>query len=577
MTKKDYFIPRMFYRLLMPSLVSSVGYALADMVDAVVVGRQMGETGLAAISLSLPLYMLINLFMDALALGGSVYFSQKIGEGEASAARACFGRIWTATLAVGLVIAALVNVFPYQMLALLGTTPADGKVFYACGSYVRIIAAGAPLLMLNIVLGTFLRNDGKAALASVGFLIGNALDIALNVVFVMLCALGTRGAALATVCGSAVTVTIYVVGILRDPGKALCFERVQIKVSETLSCFRIGFSTSVRHLLSLVFLLAVNRTLMSMSGESGVAIFDVVYNASFFLIYLFNGTGEALQPLVSTFTGEKSEADSRYVLSLAERTALMVGAAAALLMALFAPGIASLFGVSEELQPLAARAVRLYVLGFAFAGVNILREQYEQARDNTLAAFMLVLLREMVVLLPCMLAFSQLGLSYMWLFYPASECVTFVAFRVLMHFLPPKPTFPPERSLRITVENAKEDIADALVAIECFCTSHEATPAQTCGVSLVTEELCMSIFRNAMTGVKDAKIRLTLLAIEDGSFVLHSLDNAVPFDPFSRAFRTNAPEDAFDIDAASLAIIRSRAKKTQYRPSVGFNSFVIQL
>lgn len=577
MTKKDYFIPRMFYRLLMPSLVSSFGYALADMVDAVVVGRQMGETGLAAISLSLPLYMLINLFMEAFALGGSVYFSQKLGEGQESTARACFGRIWTATLAVGLMIAFLVNVFPYPVLALLGTTPADGKVFYACGSYVRIIAAGAPLLMLNIVLGTFLRNDGRASLASVGFLIGNALDIALNVVLVLFCAMGTRGAALATVCGSALTVTIYVVGILRKPGKALCFERVPLKLSETLSCFQTGFSTAVRHLLSLVFLLAVNRTLMHMSGEAGVAIFDVVYNASFFLIYLYNGTGEALQPLVSTFTGEKSEADSRCVLSLANRTALVLGAVAALLMALFAPALASLFGVSKELQPLAAGAVRLYVSGFAFAGVNIIREQYEQARDNTLAAFILVLLREMVVFLPCMLVFSRLGLAYMWLFYPASECITLVVFCVLMHFLPQRLTFPPERSLRLTVENTGEDIANALAAIEDFCTSYEATPAQTCGVSLVTEELCMSIFRNAMTGVKDAKIRLTLLALEDGSFVLHSLDNAVPFDPFSRAFRTNAQAEAFDIDAASLAIIKSRAKKTQYRPSVGFNSFVIQL
>ena len=45
----------MFYRFLVPSLVSSAALAFGNIVDAVVVGTSIGEAGLAAISLMLPI------------------------------------------------------------------------------------------------------------------------------------------------------------------------------------------------------------------------------------------------------------------------------------------------------------------------------------------------------------------------------------------------------------------------------------------------------------------------------------------------------------------------------------------
>ena len=115
MKKEDYFIPRMFYKLLIPSVFSSFGFALADMADALVLGQKLGETGLAAISLCLPLFMLINIFMDTLGIGGSVYFSQKLGEGYAEKAVHCFNRIWISVLFLGLCIGGIVNVFPNRI------------------------------------------------------------------------------------------------------------------------------------------------------------------------------------------------------------------------------------------------------------------------------------------------------------------------------------------------------------------------------------------------------------------------------------------------------------------------------
>ena len=265
MTKRDFFIPKMFYRMLIPSVISSFGFALADMADALVVGSRLGETGLAATSLALPVYMLINLFMDGFGIGGSVYFSQKLGEGDTEQARNCFNRTWTAVLAFGLIIAAVINIFPQQCLGLLGTVPSDGEVYTACLDYIRIVVLGAPLLMLNVVFANFLRNDNNAKLASVGFLIGNTCDILLNIVFVIFLDLGTKGAALSTVTGSLIAVIIYMPGIIGNKAGVIKIQRFVPNLRQVMRFFRTGFSTSSKHLLQLEFFLVMNRLLMEKS------------------------------------------------------------------------------------------------------------------------------------------------------------------------------------------------------------------------------------------------------------------------------------------------------------------------
>ena len=70
---KDRFTGPMYYRLWWPAMLSSVGWALSDMADAVVVGQRLGATGLAAISLILPVYMINCMMAHGLGLGGSAY------------------------------------------------------------------------------------------------------------------------------------------------------------------------------------------------------------------------------------------------------------------------------------------------------------------------------------------------------------------------------------------------------------------------------------------------------------------------------------------------------------------------
>lgn len=575
--QKDYFISRMFRRLLIPSILSSLGFALADMMDAIVLGQRMGETGLAAISLCLPLFMLINAIMDGLGIGGCVYFSQKLGEGQVKEAIQCFNRMVATTGLLGIGMGLLANLFLPQLLAVLGTTPEDGVLYEACSHYASILMAGSPVLMVNVVLSGFLRNDNHERVASIGFFVGNMTDLVLNILLVLILDFGTAGAAISTVAGSGVAILIYLCGML---GKRhiLRFCLVKTNLSEMLACWKIGFSTSVQHLFRLAFFLIVNRVLMEFSSENGVAIFNVVYSASFLILYLFHGTAEAAQPLISTFAGESSDEDVRMTCTRSIQWGLLVGGVATVFVFLFAEGICNVFGLAETLLEPGAQALRIFCVGAEFAGINLLLGNYYQAREEVVPAFLITSLRNFFLLIPSVLLLAQINIEWIWWMYPITELLTLLLFLAGYRFLASKRNrLDPQRLLRLTIQK-EEQMAQILEDVSEYCQRWQADMRQGHFVTMAVEEITMAIFQKAMGVAVDGRIRITIIAQENGDFELHFIDNAAKFDPFS--LKSGRVKDFFedlDLNAVGMTIVRKKAKEFMYRQCQGFNSLMVRI
>ncbi|MEI6100749.1 MAG: MATE family efflux transporter, partial [Eubacteriales bacterium] len=241
--KKDRFTQKMFYRFLFPSLVSSAALALGNIVDAVVVGTRMGEAGLAAISLMLPVYMVFNVFDIGISVGGCIEYAKLLGEGRAKAAKEHFNRMLQAALAVSILFAVLGNLFLPQILYILGATHTDTVLYGMSAAYARILITFAPLFFINFLMYYFIRNDDNQKLASIGFIAGNLLDFVLNYLFVILLNGGVEGAAWATVIGQATSIVIYLPHLFMKHN-ILGLQVVRPQFGEIFRSFRTGFATS---------------------------------------------------------------------------------------------------------------------------------------------------------------------------------------------------------------------------------------------------------------------------------------------------------------------------------------------
>lgn len=574
--KKDYFIPKMFQKMLGPTVLAAFGYILSDTADALVVGQRMGEAGLAAISLCLPITMLINIITYGFSAGGAVKFSQLLGSNQEKEAVQCFNRIWKSALLVGLIFAALANILTPQILYVLGASAGDRELYSASEAYMRIISLGSPLMILNVVFFDFLRNDNNEVIAARGFTIGGITDFGLNFLFVLLFDLGTAGAASATITGSAVAICFYLPAIIGKKKHIIRVERTSLSLKEVFYCFRTGFATSVEYLFQLVFILMVNLTMIRLGGEQYVAIFDIVYNMSIILLHLCNGVSEAEQPLVSAFTGEKSEDDCRLVRRMSIRCALLISGVAAALLFIFARYIAILFGMPEESLPEAVYAIRVYCLGFAFLAINTVLIKYYQAREEGGNAFVGVLLERFLIAIPGMLLFAQFGTTFVWIAFPASEAISLLLYLLYFRITEKKRRrFEGERIYRVTITGVNTEITPLIDGCEAFCDKWGASETQRRCVMLIIEEIVASIIRNALPTIPDGKIRVTLIAEESGDFTLHVLDNAVEYNPFSPHTLEETTETELGIDEISLLLLNSNTRKYLHRQFNGFNSLAV--
>lgn len=574
---KDQFTGKMFGRLWMPAMASSLALAIADMADAIVIGQRMGTTGLATISLALPVYMVINVFVHGLGIGGSVKYSKLLGEGKQEEALSCFNQIWEAALLGSLLLALLGNLFLEPFLSVLGVGPEDGALFFASRDYVRIILWGMPILFLSYILNYFLRNDDDQKLASVGFMIGNLADFGMSVLFVLVFDFGASGAAMATVLGQLISIIAYLPGIF---GKKhiLHLRPGKIEWKKTFECFCTGFSTSVQYIWQMLFLLITNHTLMHYSGQGGVAVFDMVQNISYLILYLYDGTAKAMQPLVSTYQGERNRRGSQYI----KRMGLFYGTAAGLIssafLVLFPNVMCSMFGLTGgDIVPVANWAIRIYCLGGIFGGISVLLEGYYQSCEKEKLAFWLATLRGAVVLIPCTILFAPFGMMKFWFLFPVTEIVSLLIFLILKEIRKERETFDMERVYSRTIEGKNEVLGDMLEEVDKFCEIWKADKKQHYYVMMTVEEICLLIIQKAFGKQSGGYIQITLIALPDSEFELHIRDNARMFDPFSVETARASMEGNYDMDAMGMLVIKQKAKNFFYRQYQGFNSLIVRI
>lgn len=571
---KDFFSRKMFTRLLVPSMVSYAGLAFGDVADAVVVGNKLGVTGLAAISFALPVFMIINVIMHGFGAGGSIVYSRLLGEGRQEEAQKNFNGVFAVAMMISVILAIIGNVFFVPFLRVLGVNQDNVELFNTASEYIRIIVSGFPLFTAAYVMNYYLRNDENERIASIGFTVANIIDVVLNIVFVLMLDMGAKGAAYSTLIGQGVAILFYLPCIVSGKNN-LRFSFVRLAIIDAFKCFKTGFSTSVQYIFSFVFIWSANNILMKTGSDTGVAVFEIIQNASLFLLYIYEGITKAAQPLISTFCGERNKMGMHKILKYSIVSGCLLGGVGIAFVMLFPGLVCRLFGVNEpEVTMLAIRAIRIYCIAAFFAGLNILIENYQQSCEKDKNAYVIALLRGAVVLIPVTYLFSMVGVNDFWWLYPVTEIVSFITSLLWIRFYKKEKKIDFDKVYTCTISSIQE-ISEAMNGVENFCEENEASPEQVYYVTMVFEEICVAIMKQ-FNDDKDGRIQVTMIACEN-EFELHIRDNAVLYNPFEEKCDTVCLSDDFDDESIGILLIKNTAKDFFYRRYQGFNSLVVRI
>lgn len=415
-------LTKQFFKYVSQNIFGLLGTSCYILADTYFIAQAAGTDGVTLLNLCLPIYNLIFAFGSMIGLGAATRYAILRAQGDARAQRYFSNAIFSVCiLAVPFM---LVGIFrPDGLLRLMG---GDADIVALGMNYARIFLMFTPFFMCNYVVASFVRNDGDPSLAMVATLSGSLFNVVFDYIFIFPMGLGLPGAALATAISPILSIAVCSAHFIKK-SNTITFVRKAPSVRLLAQSCQLGISGFVGELSSGVTTTVFNFLLLRLAGDVAVAAYGVVANFALVATAIFNGVAQGAQPLVSQCYGKNEMAGARKLLLLGCGTAL--GLAALLYGVVFGytDALTALFN-SESSALMAAFAhsgMRIYFVGYFFAGCNIVAAGYLGAVNRPAEASITSLCRGMVAIVVCSLVLSALfGMNGVWAAFPVSEAIT---------------------------------------------------------------------------------------------------------------------------------------------------------
>ena len=265
-------VPKKLIQFAFPLFLANLLQALYNVADMLVVGKIVGEIGLAAISNASMLCFIINSLCIGLTMGGSVLVAQYKGAGDQKGQRDTIGMLFLLSLAASIVVTVL-SLAIYEPLFRALDVPAEAYPD-ACG-HMEIICWGTVFVFGYNTVCSILKGlgDSKTPLFFVG--IATILNVLLDVLLVGPCSMGTAGAAWATIAAQGVSFLGSLVYLKRHQ-LSFSFKKIEFHWGILLAILKVGLPTAIQMVVvNTAYLLVagmLNPFGTSVAAASGVGL-----------------------------------------------------------------------------------------------------------------------------------------------------------------------------------------------------------------------------------------------------------------------------------------------------------------
>ncbi|MDO5345047.1 MAG: MATE family efflux transporter [Lachnospiraceae bacterium] len=185
-----------------PLLLGNLFQQMYNLADSIIVGKALGINALASVGASSSLNFLILGFCMGLCGGFAIPVAQSFGARDYSAMRRYVMNAAVLSAGIAVVIAAVTAVFCRQILILIRTPE---NILDGAYLYLVIIFIGIPFTVLYNMAAGILRALGDSKSPFLFLAVSTVLNIAGDLLTILVLGMGVEGAALATITAQAVS------------------------------------------------------------------------------------------------------------------------------------------------------------------------------------------------------------------------------------------------------------------------------------------------------------------------------------------------------------------------------------
>jgi putative MATE family efflux protein len=416
-------VSKVITKLAIPAIIGMLINAVYNFVDTMFVSW-IGTEAMSAAQVGFPVFMIIVAFGQLFGIGGSSYVSRLLGQDNQEKANQTATVVYGTTILSGIAIGACGLLFLNPLLRLFGASSAN--LDYAI-AYTSILFIGAIFIMGNMTLNNLLRAEGSAVTSMFGLILGAALNIILDPLFIFVFDMGVGGAALATILAQAVT-TLFLLTHYQK-GKSLLKLKFRLfRPTKTIywETLKIGGPTLIRQLLASFAIGIMNRA-ASGYGTEAVAAIGIVSKVFMLGFYALLGYTQGFMPVAGFNYGAEKFERVLESIRVGKRVSTFYCLIIFVGFLVFAKPLIMIFKPDPIVANLAIKGLRIWALSMPVLGYSVIVNMLFQAIGKGKEAAILSISRQGIILIPLLLILPSLfGLIGVLVAQPIADALTFL-------------------------------------------------------------------------------------------------------------------------------------------------------
>ena len=256
-----------------PLILGNLFQLTYNAADSVIVGKFVGDDALAAVGTAGPVMNMVILFISGMCMGAGILMSTQYGAKKYAQLERQVSTAMIGGLGFSAAVTVLLLVFAHPLLVLL-QVPQD--IIGSAAVYLRIIFGGLIFTFIYNFFSNTLRALGDSRAPLIFLIISAALNVVLDLFFVLALEWGVPGSALATVLSEALC-CLFCLGYIKKKVPLLCLGK-KWKVFDRAvlgRTFSYGITSALQQMCVQLGKICV-QTIVNVQGVAFIAAFTAI-------------------------------------------------------------------------------------------------------------------------------------------------------------------------------------------------------------------------------------------------------------------------------------------------------------
>ncbi len=417
-------VGKLLWKYFVPAIIGVTANTIYNIVDRIYIGRGVGALALSGLSVTFPVMIIAMAFGMLVGMGASSLVSIRLGQQNKGEAERILGNAFILLLLISLAVTVSGLLARDRILALFGAGP--DTLGYA-RQYITVILWGNIFQGIGFGMNGIIRAEGHAKIAMYTMILGAALNIVLDPLFIFVFGLGVSGAAIATVISMAAT-SLWVLMHFTGSKSVLRLRPANFKLHKgiVLGILSIGMAPFAMQLAGSVISTLFNIQLIRYGGDLAAGAMGIINSVAMMVVFCVIALNMAAQPIIGYNYGAGRYSRVRRTLKISIIAATVITTAGFLAVELFPRAIIGLFNRDDrQLMELGTRGMRILLAMFPLVGFQVVSGNFFQAIGRARTSLFLNLLRQVIVLIPLILILPPVfGIDGIWVSGPAADLIS---------------------------------------------------------------------------------------------------------------------------------------------------------